>query len=396
MAKILVIAPFVPHPARHGGSIRSRVLLDALVVGHDVRLLAAAITDEERAHAAMLARELGAAVEALPARAHMRGRMGEKLWCWLRGESELLRRRWAATAASAVARTVAAEPWDLVVADSTFVLPVVPQGPRLLLFLHNLEYSLFARADEETRPLRERITRRVEAGRIRAVEAAALRRAVAAVTVSDHDRELALALAPGANVVAVPNSVDLAALPLQPVAPPGPPRLLYVGRLDYPPNLEAVTELIGQHLPALRAAFPGLVVRLVGGDDGNHGARFRGVPGVEVAGPAVDLLPHYRASHAAYLPIRSGGGTRIKILEAWALGLPVVSTAVGAEGLPAEDGVHLRRFETTADGVRALGAVLGGEGAVLRANGRALVEQRFSHVAAAAALRAAVDGALHA
>ena len=74
-------------------------------------------------------------------------------------------------------------------------------------------------------------------------------------------------------------------------------------------------------------------------------------------------------------------------LGAGALGRPVVSTAVGCEGLPAGDGEHLRRFETVDEGVAALRAVLDGQAETLRANGRALVEQRFSHAAAIARLR---------
>jgi polysaccharide biosynthesis protein PslH len=145
--------------------------------------------------------------------------------------------------------------------------------------------------------------------------------------------------------------------------------------------------LVERHVPALRAAFPTLTVRLVGKDPHGFGERFRGIAGVEVVGPVDDLVEHYRDTHAVYLPIRSGGGTRIKILEAWALGVPVLSTAVGAEGLPATDGVHLRQFETAQQGCDALQAVLDGEGSSLRANGRKLVEQQFSHAAAIARLR---------
>lgn len=401
MAKVLVVAPYVPHPARHGGAIRSRVLLDALRKDHALHVGVPVADAGERDAAAALGRELDAAVHVLP---HAGGRPGSplvKVGHWLAGRSELFARRWHASAREVVASLAARERFDLVVADSSYALPVLPiappPAPPALLFLHNVEAAVFERKERQGRGLAERVTRACEARAMRREERRALSHAALAVTVSEHDRALALALAPGANVVTVPNSVDLAALPLlppAPPAPPGPPRLLFVGRLDYPPNLEAVHDLVERHLPALRAAFPGLVVRLVGGDHGGHGRRFRGVDGVEVIGPADDLLPHYRVSHAAYLPIHSGGGTRIKILEAWALGLPVLSTAVGAEGLSAEDGVHLVRFETPAEGVAGLLRVLGGQAASLRANARALVEQQFSHAAAIARLGALVGDLL--
>lgn len=390
MSPILVLCPYVPHPPNHGGSIRSRVLLEALAMDHAVHVAAAIATDADRANAEALGAAFGITVQPIPALAAPRARLGRKLGQWLRGHSELLARRWAPGAAAAVADLAARQPFRLVVADSSFVLPVLPRGPLpapLLLHLHNLESSVIGRPDGVARGFGERATRRIEGARMAADERAAVRRAALTVTVSELDRAAALAMVPGANVHCVPNSVDVDGLPLLPPLAAGPIRLLFVGTLDYPPNLEAATELIERHLPALRTAFPGLCVRLVGRDDGGHGARFRGRDGVEVIGPASDLAPHYRACHAVYLPIRSGGGTRIKILEAWAFGRPVLATAIAAEGLGDAGGPPCRRFETVEQGVAALREVLDGGGAALVAAGRAFVERRHSHRAAIARLR---------
>ena len=387
MAKVLVVAPYVPHPSRHGGAIRSRVLLDALGLDHEVHLAAAVATEVDRLNLRALAAETGFRGHELPARDRPRARALPKLLHWAVGRSELAARRWAAGAADAMRRIAGEVAADLTVVDSTFALPVL-SGRWQLLALHNLEFAALARRDDEPRSWTERTTRRIEARRLGALERRAIARSALTVTVSAHDRALALGLVPAARVEVVPNSVDLARLSLLPPADPRTaPRVLFVGSLDYPPNLAAAIELVERHAPALRAAFPGLVVRLVGKDPAGFGARFAGVPGIEVVGTVDDVVPHYRASHAVYLPIQSGGGTRIKILEAWALGVPVLSTAVGAEGLPAADGVHLLRFETPAEGATALRRVLAGEGATLREHGRALVEQQFSHAAAIARLR---------
>lgn len=395
MSKILVLCPYVPHPPTHGGSIRTRGMLQALAADHAVAVAVATTGDDEGARAADLARELGVAVHRLPARKGRSSRL-RKVACLLTGRSEVLGRRWTAAARAQVDALVATGAYDLVVLDSTYVLPLWRHRGRVVTSLHNLEHALFARDDGVPRTFGERWTRRLEARGIRTVERLAIRRSVRTVVVSDADRALAGALAPEAadRLAVIPNAVDLDRLPLQPPAPAGPVRLLFVGGLDYPPNLEAATELVEQHLPVLRRALPELVVRLVGRDPADARARWRGLAGVELAGPVDDLLPHYRSSHAAYLPIRSGGGTRIKILEAWALGLPVLSTDVGCEGLPAEDGVHLRRFVTPPQGLAALLAVLAGEGAVLRANARRLVEERYSHRAAIAQWRAVIASLL--
>ncbi len=367
--------------------MRSRVLLEALAADHAVHVAVPIAADEERANAVALAQVVPVRVHELDGSAH-RGHALRKAACWLRGRSELLARRWSPRAKAAAAAMASRLDPALVVADSSFVLPVLPgDGRPLLLHLHNVESAVFARAGGVARPFVERVMRRLEARTIARAERAAIRRARMTVTVSEPDRELVRAMVPGAEVVTVPNSIGLQRLSLQPLPPPGPLRLLFIGKLDYPPNLEAVTELVEQHLPALRAAFPGLVVRIVGGGAADRVAELGRVPGVEAMGAVDDVLPHYRASHAAYLPIRSGGGTRIKILEAWALGLPVLATAIATEGLVAQDGVHFRRFETVEQGVAALREVAAGQGALLRSEGRTLVEAHHSQSTAVARLR---------
>ena len=391
MAKVVVVAPYVPHPARHGGAMRSRLLLDALRLDHEVHLAAAVACHEDRQNAAALAQETGVVVHALAAHLAPRASLLRKAKHWLLGSSELVRRRWCDQAGGEMERILDAVGSDLTIVDSTYALPVMAR-PVDVLFLHNLEYSMFERRDEQARSWQERLTRRMEARGLRAYERRAIEQVRGmTVAVSEHDRALGLGLVPGARIEVVPNSVDLERLQLLPAADPRmAPRLLFVGSLDYPPNLEAVTELVEQHLPVLRAAFPQLTVRLVGKDPHGYGQRFRGRAGVEVIGPVDDVVAHYRDTHAVYLPIRSGGGTRIKILEAWALGVPVLSTEVGCEGLPAHEGVELRRMETPEQGVAALRAVLADADA-MRRNGRQLVAQQFSHHAAMQHLRELVS-----
>lgn len=391
MVKVVVIAPYVPHPARHGGAIRSRVLLDALRLDHEVHLAAAVANAEDLANLEALAAEIGITVHPLPAREAPRPSVVRKLGRWLLGGSELIARRWQQGADKEVHRVFETVGYDIGVIDSTFAVPIATHNCHLL-FLHNLEYSMYAREDGEPRSWSDRMTRRMEARGLRAAEKSAIQLQALTVTVSEHDRDLALGLVPEARVEVVPNSVDLDKLPLLPApAAVAAPRLLFVGALDYPPNLEAATELVERHVPVLRRAFPKLSVRLVGKDPYGHGARFAGVEGVEVVGPVDDVVEYYRDTHAVYLPIRSGGGTRIKILEAWALGVPVLSTAVGCEGLPAADGKQLRRFETPEQGCDALRAVLEGCASKLRDNGRKLVEDQFSHSAAIARLRQLIN-----
>lgn len=394
MRKILVLCPYVPHPLTHGGSIRTRLLLDAFAADHEVHLVAPVATDADRTNLAVLAATAGLQGHPVAVAKDPRPGFANKLLAWSRGRSELLQRRWGDHAAGEVAALASKLRPAAIVADSSFVFPVLPPFPApLVLHLHNLEGGVFARPQATKRTFTDRVTRSFEARTITALETRMLQQAALTITVSELDREVALTMAPRARIETVPVTVDFAKLPMLPALPvgQGPIRVLFVGTIDYPPNFEAIEELVLEHLPALRAAFPGAVARLVGRDDADRLGVFRGREGVEVVGTVDDVKPHYAVSHAVYLPIRTGGGTRGKIIEAWALGRPVLSTAIGAEALAGQEGQHWRRFEAPAQGVQVLREVLfaGGAAGLVRA-GRALAEERYQHPAAFAALRAAL------
>jgi glycosyltransferase involved in cell wall biosynthesis len=152
----------------------------------------------------------------------------------------------------------------------------------------------------------------------------------------------------GLEVEVVPNAVELPSdLPVRP-ALTSDISLLFVGNLTYLPNIEAAHELVQAILPALRRRLNGSVrLSLVG----SHvpGLESLAGPEVEVRGFLADLRGAYASADVAIVPLRVGGGTRIKLLEAFAYGLPVVASAVAAEGLRVADGRHLLLAED-ADG----------------------------------------------
>jgi glycosyltransferase involved in cell wall biosynthesis len=120
----------------------------------------------------------------------------------------------------------------------------------------------------------------------------------------------------------------------------GPPTLVYVGGLRYRPNVEAVIRLASGVLPVVRRRHPAARLRVVG-DYGAEIAALAAVPGVEIVGRVDHVRDELLGAHVTAVPMISGGGTRIKIIEAFAHGLPVVSSTVGAEGLAVEPGKHL-------------------------------------------------------
>lgn len=151
------------------------------------------------------------------------------------------------------------------------------------------------------------------------------------VAVSEED---ARALSPDA--VVIPNGADVVE---DPPEAPLDGDTLFVGSFDYPPNVAAVAWWIEEVWPYLRE--PRVPLTVVGRGAEHALADLRGHPGVDVVGEVDDVAPHLERASVVAVPLRHGGGTRLKILEAFAWNRPVVSTAKGAEGLAVEDGEHL-------------------------------------------------------
>ena len=160
------------------------------------------------------------------------------------------------------------------------------------------------------------------------------------LVVSEIEAQRLRAVAAGTAVSLVPNGVDTTALRPLPEAAAGN-RLIFVGHLRYPPNVDAV-RFLGRHiLPALRARIPEARLTVVGEGTPRVLREFAGRDDIELVGRASSPIPYYRDAHVAVVPLRAGGGTRLKSLEAMALGRPVVSTQFGCEGLAVENGKHL-------------------------------------------------------
>ena len=143
-----------------------------------------------------------------------------------------------------------------------------------------------------------------------------------------------------AKVEVIPNGYPDVVHPVGRTAVGSPPIVLFQGLLSYPPNVEAARLLAHEVGPALRAVVPDVRIRLVGAHNPDLSA-LHDPPRVTVVGRVPDITAELARADLVVVPIRYGSGTRLKIIEAFAHRVPVVSTTLGAEGLDAEDGVHL-------------------------------------------------------
>jgi glycosyltransferase involved in cell wall biosynthesis len=187
-------------------------------------------------------------------------------------------------------------------------------------------------------------------------------------------------LAPGARVRVYPN-----AIPWTPVPPKTEEQVIvFSGNLEYHPNLSAVRFFAREVWPTLRERWPQLVWRLVGRAPGAAEKLTAGDPRIELSGPVEDAAAELARAQIAVVPLLAGSGTRFKILEAWAAALPVVSTSIGAEGLPARDGEHLLLADTAAAFADAVSRLLTCRDLRITLGncGRLLLEKEFTWVSA--------------
>jgi glycosyltransferase involved in cell wall biosynthesis len=182
-----------------------------------------------------------------------------------------------------------------------------------------------------------------DADKFRALEAAWLPQFDLSILANAAEADRLARRNPGARFATVANAVRLPAAP-QPAISPRPAKrfdLLMVGTLAYYPNADAALVLCGEIRAFLMKAGWLPRIAIVGRGPSSSITALAALEGVEVHADAADLEPFYASAAIAAVPLRAAGGSRIKILEAFAWGVPVVSTAIGAEGLDAVDGRHL-------------------------------------------------------
>ncbi len=350
MTRILWLTPEVPEPGGIGGAIRTHHLLGGVArAGLRPVVVATSYADQaERARAAaadgvelvLVPRPPSRAREA--AEGHLRhpslavslagrpflGWQGDVFW------HEIAR---------AVGRQLA-DPPAAVVVEHDFCIQWAGRVPATIpaaFASNNVTWTQIAR-DAEAASGARRALLRAEAARYRRHVRSALGRYSWWSAVSDDDAAAWGALGVGPVDVS-PNGADTSRLASIPATGGEPGRVLFCGTLSYPPNADAVRWLATDILPRIRRAEPEARLTVVGRGAPEDVERLaQDDPAIELLGWVDDLAPIFEASAVSVAPLRSGGGTRLKIVEALAAGRATVSTTIGAEGLVLDDGVHVR------------------------------------------------------
>lgn len=380
--RILVILPTSPLPIFSGGRQRMYQILQRLAARHRITVVSFWRDAEARAGLAQLAETLPVKVVPVPF-ARMRPNrqlpsvLGRRLWGKLRRWPDDIA-IWRQPAMQQTLRQLSArQSFDLVQVEWPYLAPYalsIPQLPNILITHDIFSVATARRASLAAGQTRKRLQR--QARLWQAYESILYARCGLVAGMSPVDADIISQRAPGARIVVLPNGVDTQALRLQPVRAQVQ-RLLFVGSPTHAPNIDAACWLLQDIWPELFRRHPHLRLDLINLDHPRVRACLQ--PGVELYDRQPALTPHYARSDIALVPLRAGSGTRLKILEAFAAGLPVISTAIGYEGLMVEPGQHLLQAESATDFIAGVETLLADRPLrqALTQNARQLVEQKY-------------------
>ena len=246
-----------------------------------------------------------------------------------------------------VEQALASGEYDLCVADFLCALPNVPVGGKVpvVYFSHNVEYMIWKRLGSNEPSRLKRSALALEWRKMRRYETAACEQADYTIAVSEEDREQLSGASPDCRIASVPTGVDVDYFKPGEDDWENPQEIVFTGSMDWHPNEDAILYFIETILPSVRREVPGATLTVVGRNPSDKLKKVAAGAKVTVTGTVDDIRPYVEQAAVYIVPLRIGGGTRLKIPEALAMGKAIVSTTIGAEGLPLEEGRHILRAD---------------------------------------------------
>ena len=376
--KVLVISTQFPFPTHSGFTMRVYQLMRQLARRHDVALLSYARPDERQA-VDQLRQEFAVSVVERVQRPSGVSRRVAQLRSILSARPYYSHAAYSEEMQRMIFDLCSDRGFDVVQIESSLLCGFsFPPGVRVVLDEHNIEYEVFRRMCEGERSLARRTFNHLEYRRFRRFEQRSWERVDGCVVTSEREQPIVRSTAPTTTTEVVPNGVDLVHFKPS-MAPVEPHSIVFNGILDYRPNLDAAHHLVDDVWPLVLRRCPNATLTIVGRGHTSDIRRLRS-QAVRVTGEVPDVRPYLQRAAAVAVPIRIGGGTRLKVVEGLAMGKALVSTQLGCEGIAVRDGEHLLIGDGAEDFAAKVVALFE-DPALRRALGRAgreLIEREYS------------------
>ena len=378
MKHLLFLSWWWPYPANNGSKIRIYNLIRQLSQHYQVSLLSFAeageATPEQVAHMSSLCSR----VEVVPKPRYNPGALKALLGYASRWPRSLVD-VYSPDMAVRVTALHHAQPVDIVIASQFQTMRYLELLPRVPAILEELEITGFHNAVEQASGTPQRLRAGLTLSKFQHAIRRLMQSGMACTVVSEAEAAYIRKIAPNARVEVVPNGVDTVANQPDAAVQPVPFSLIYTGAVTYNANYDAVAYFIRSIWPLVRKRCPQATFTVTGGTGSVDVTDLAAVPGVTFCGYLPSVADAVRQHWALVAPLRMGGGTRLKILEAMALGTPVIATGKGAEGLAVREGETILLADTPEAFASAVVRVF--EDHTLRAGlaraGRMLVEHDY-------------------
>lgn len=395
--KILLVSPFLPWPPHDGARIRILETLRFLSQRHEITLLSNVNSEAELENVNAVRKYCRAVEVEQISDGHVSqfGRMAKGL---LQGSSFIQSYHYNEKLARRISTLTATQDFDIVQLELSFMARYVDDisascRAKKVLATHNVETQRFRRELKLSAWGARRAVLLAESALFPRWESDAVSKFDGAIAVSQSDVNWITEFATGKPVVLVPNGVDTEFFRPGDAATKTTQSIVFTGLMNYPPNSDAVCWFVQDIFPALRQAYPNLVFKIVGARPSEKVQALANVTGVIVTGEVPDIRPYVEEALAFVVPLRSGGGTRLKILQAMALACPIISTAVGAEGLEVSEGEDILFAEDDKQFVQKVGQLIESAEMAERMGqrGRQLVVERYDWKSCLAGVEALYD-----
>ena len=381
--RVLVLTQVLVYPADAGPKIKTLEVLRYVASHHEVTYCTFVRSEKEVRDAQKL-REVCPRVITVPLGRSHASNARFMLESLVTGDSFLMRRDYRTIMQATVNRLLHEEQIEAIHVDQLSMMRFVPAdwSGKVILDEHNAVWQVVERLRKGARnPVMHWLLGR-EVHLIRKLEGNACRRAQVVIAVSEHDREALWEVAgKSVSIEVVPITVDAEQFRnAYNARDPQPNRLFTIGTMFWLPNSEGIMWWLRSGYEHLRTLYPDVAYNIVGARPPRKlQALAADFAGVSVHGYVADAEPFWKHSVALAVPLLSGGGVRVKILEAMARGVPVVSTTIGCEGLDVRDAEHLLIADTPVAFSEACAKILRDKelAARLAYNARQLILERY-------------------